>query len=88
MWPGTLKGSSVTPKPRSVIEPGFDAGGAVVDFLVNFTAGLNGLLFVWDSILDYDGPVLLGPLLHPEAVAGVAGDDEVDAGRDERGKPW
>jgi hypothetical protein len=46
-----------------VIEPGFDEAGTVADFLVNFTAGLNGLLFIWDSIVDYDGVALLGPLL-------------------------
>lgn len=49
-----------------VIEPGFDDDGVVVGFLVNFSARLNGLLFIWDSIIDYDGAVLLGPVMHEQ----------------------
>ena len=45
-----------------VVEPEFDEAGDVEDFLVRFASGLNGLLFIWDSIIDYDGDALLGPL--------------------------
>ena len=45
-----------------LIEPGFDEAGEVLNFLVEFTNRLNGLLFVHDSIVNFDGEVLAGPL--------------------------
>ena len=44
------------------IDPGFDEGGKTFDFLLDFAGGLNGLLFVHNSVIDYDGEVLAGPL--------------------------
>ena len=49
-----------------VIEPGFDEAGAVLNFLVQFTNRLNGLLFVHNSVVDFDGQVLVGPLREVE----------------------
>jgi hypothetical protein len=48
-----------------VINPGFDKNGQTIQFLGNFTSGLNGLLFVHNSLLDYDGEALAGPLRTP-----------------------
>lgn len=45
-----------------IIHPGFDEGGQTLDFLLAFTRGLNGLLLVHNSVIDYDGEVLAGPL--------------------------
>ena len=45
-----------------VVEPGFDDQGIVQNFLLEFNSRLNGLLFVCDSIVDYDGEPLVGPL--------------------------
>jgi hypothetical protein len=45
-----------------VIEPRFDDQGVVQDFLLEFNNRLNGLLFVYDSVVDYDGEPLVGPL--------------------------
>jgi len=48
-----------------VIEPGFDDGGQVQAFLLDLNWRLNGLLFVFDSVVDYDGRPLVGPLAGP-----------------------
>ena len=45
-----------------VITPGFDKDSKTLQFLLDFSGGLNGLLFVHNSVLDYDGEVLAGPL--------------------------
>ena len=45
-----------------VINPGFDKDGKTLQFLGNFACGLNGLLFVQNSVLDYDGEALAGAL--------------------------
>jgi hypothetical protein len=45
-----------------VIEPGFDKAGKVHEFLFQFTALLNGILFLDNTIFDYDGEALGGPL--------------------------
>lgn len=45
-----------------VVEPGFDEGGKVGDFLFAFNGQLNGLLFIYDTIFDYDGEALGGQL--------------------------
>ena len=49
-----------------VIEPGFDEADTTLNFLVALTNRLNGLLFVYDSIVDFDGQVLAGPLQEPQ----------------------
>jgi hypothetical protein len=45
-----------------VITPCFDEAGKVQEFLLRFNLHFNGLLFVLDSIFDYDGQPLGGPL--------------------------
>jgi hypothetical protein len=45
-----------------VITPGFDDDGKIQDFLFRFTAAVNGLLFLSDTIFDYDGRALGGRL--------------------------
>jgi hypothetical protein len=45
-----------------VIEPGFDEAGSVQEFLFQFNAHMNGLLFVCDTVFDYDGEALGGAL--------------------------
>ncbi len=45
-----------------VITPGFDQDGQVEAFLLELTNHLNGLLFIYNSIVDYDGNPLAGPL--------------------------
>lgn len=45
-----------------VIEPGFDDDGIVQDFLLEFNRRLNGLLLIWDSLVDFNGQPLIGPL--------------------------
>ena len=45
-----------------VIDPGFDKDGKTFAFLLKFSGGLNGLLFVHNCVIDYDGEVLAGPL--------------------------
>ena len=45
-----------------VIEPGFDELGKVEAFLLEFNRRLNGLLFIHNSVVDYDGEPLAGPL--------------------------
>ena len=42
-----------------VIEPGFDDTGIVEDFLIRFCGRLNGLLFIHNNVLDFDGKVLV-----------------------------
>lgn len=49
-----------------VIEPGFDGPGKVEHFLYELSRRLNGLLFVHDSVIDYDGEPLVGPLCDRE----------------------
>jgi hypothetical protein len=44
------------------IEPGWDDKGDVSQFVAEFSGRLNGLLFVNNSVIDYDGEVLAGPL--------------------------
>lgn len=45
-----------------VITPGFDEDGQVEAFLLELTNRLNGLLFIYNSIIDYDEKPLAGPL--------------------------
>jgi hypothetical protein len=45
-----------------VITPGFDEGGTMQDFVFHFNTRLNGLLFISDTIFDYDAEPLGGPL--------------------------
>jgi hypothetical protein len=45
-----------------VIEPGFDDQGVVQNFLLEFNGRLNGLLFIYDSVVDCDRKPLVGPL--------------------------
>ncbi len=45
-----------------VIEPGFDEEGKIQEFLFQFNSLVNGLLFFGDTIFDYDGEALGGPL--------------------------
>jgi hypothetical protein len=45
-----------------VIEPKRDDERAIFDFLAGFSSRLNALLFVYDSIVDFDGKALAGPL--------------------------
>ena len=45
-----------------VIEPSFDDDGIVQDFLLEFNRRLNGLLLIWDSLVDFNGQPLIGPL--------------------------
>ncbi len=49
-----------------VIEPGFDEDGVVQNFLLEFNRRLNALLFVWDSLVDFNGQPLIGPLAQPK----------------------
>ena len=44
-----------------VINPGFDKEGKVIQFLMNFTGKLNGLVFIHNSVIDYDGETLVKP---------------------------
>jgi hypothetical protein len=46
-----------------VITPGFDEAGQVQEFLFRFNAHFSGLLFFYDSVFDYDGQPLGGPLM-------------------------
>jgi hypothetical protein len=46
-------------------EPGFDNEGRVLQFLVKLCSLLNGFMFVGESVVDYDGQILLGPPLQP-----------------------
>jgi hypothetical protein len=41
-----------------VITPDFDEAGAIEQFLFRFTCAANGLLFLADTIFDYDGQLL------------------------------
>ena len=50
-----------------VIEPGFDEAGKIQEFLFHFNGLLNGLLFLADTIFDYDGEPLGGPLAEQES---------------------
>ncbi|MFQ3613923.1 MAG: hypothetical protein SNJ68_09455 [Cyanobacteriota bacterium] len=43
-----------------VITPDFDDEGTIEEFLFQFTAAVNGLLFLADTIFDYDGRPLGG----------------------------
>ena len=43
-----------------VITPDFDDDGAIEEFLFQFTAATNGLLFLADTIFDHDGRPLGG----------------------------
>jgi hypothetical protein len=52
-----------------VIEPGFDGPGRVRRFLGELNRRLNGLLLLHDSVIDYDGEPLVGPLCDQEGVA-------------------
>jgi hypothetical protein len=45
-----------------VIEPGFDEEGVVQHFLLDLNRRLNALLFIWDSLVDFNGQPLIGPL--------------------------
>jgi hypothetical protein len=43
-----------------VVTPDFDDAGKIQDFLFQFTGAANGLLFLADTIFDYDGQPLGG----------------------------
>ena len=43
-----------------VVTPGFDQGGIIEQCLRDLVARLNGLLFIHDTIFDYDGERLGG----------------------------
>jgi hypothetical protein len=45
-----------------VIEPEFDKENLIIDFLYEFSMGLNGLFFIFNSVYDFDGNCLLGPM--------------------------
>jgi len=49
------------------ITPGFDDAGSIQEFLFEFNGLLNGLLFLADTIFDYDGEALGGPLANQES---------------------
>ncbi len=49
-----------------VINPVFDTEPKTIEFLYNFNDRLNGLLFLHDSLIDYDGRPLTGPLTDEE----------------------
>jgi hypothetical protein len=51
-----------------VIEPGFDDQGIVQDFLLELNRRLNALLFIWDSLVDFNGQPLIGPLAQSDRV--------------------
>lgn len=51
-----------------VIEPGFDDQGKVEAFLLEFNRRLNGLLFIHNSVVDYDGEALAGPLCNQKGI--------------------
>lgn len=44
------------------IDPSFDDAGKIQEFLFQFNSLVNGLLFLGDTIFDYDGEALGGPL--------------------------
>jgi ABC-type anion transport system duplicated permease subunit len=46
-----------------VISPSFEEDDSVLNFLYKFNDRLNGLLFIFDSVVDYDGTPLVGPLV-------------------------
>jgi hypothetical protein len=52
-----------------VITPSFDQDGQAEGFLLEMTNRLNGLLFIYDSIVDYDGNPLTGPLAKQGSLA-------------------
>ncbi len=41
-----------------IITPDFDDAGTIRDFLLGFTRAANGLLFISNTIFDYDGQAL------------------------------
>jgi hypothetical protein len=45
-----------------VIEPKNGDERALFDFLTSFSSRLNAILFIYDSIVDFDGEALAGPL--------------------------
>ncbi len=45
-----------------VIEPGFDDDGVVQTFLLELNRRVNSLLFIRDSLVDFIGEPLIGPL--------------------------
>jgi hypothetical protein len=45
-----------------VIDPAFDEENLIIDFLYEFSMGLNGLFFIFNSVYDFDGSCLLGPM--------------------------
>jgi hypothetical protein len=48
-----------------VITPDFDQGGVIEEFLRDLVAKLNGLLFIYNEIFDYDGEQLSGRPVSP-----------------------
>lgn len=46
-----------------VIEHDESSSGDVFDFLLRFNISLNGLLFVCDSLLDFTGDAIAGPMV-------------------------
>jgi len=46
-----------------VIEPSFDEEPRAIEFLYKLNDRVNGLLFIYDSLVDYDGEPLCGALV-------------------------
>lgn len=46
-----------------VIENGFDEDNVILNLILDICNRLNGLLFVHDSIIDYDGEPICGPMV-------------------------
>jgi hypothetical protein len=44
-----------------VINPNFDKEGKTIRFLMDFAGKLNGLVFIHNSVVDYDGETLVKP---------------------------
>jgi len=44
-----------------VINPNFDKEGKTTQFLLGFACKLNGLVFIHNSVIDYDGEILVRP---------------------------
>lgn len=46
-----------------VIEPSFDEEPSAIEFLYKLNDRVNGLLFIYNSLVDYDGETLCGTLV-------------------------
>jgi hypothetical protein len=45
-----------------VTEPDFESEPRIIEFLYEFNNKFNGLLFLCNSVVDFDGKLLVGPL--------------------------